>query len=396
MRLYDTPRREIVEFSPGSTVTMYSCGITPYDSAHMGHAQVYLTFDLLQRRLRDLGHTTKLVRNITDVDDDILRRARELGVHYLDLAAEEMARFDSNMQAIGLLSVYSEPRATSAIPDILSLIGAVLDSGHAYVAAGAVYFDVSTSERFGHVSHLPRAEMLRLAAEHGGRPDDPNKKDPLDFVLWQPSAPDEPAWESRWGPGRPGWHIECSALAMRELGETVDLHGGGRDLVFPHHECEAAHSESVSGNTFSRHWLHVGMVGLDGRKMSKSLGNLVFVGDLLKEWEPMALRLALLAHHYRSDWEWDHRDLTEAALRLDRWRSASRPSKSISRSTQSGFSVQSDRSDLAGRSSPAPLEAVRRHLDTDLDAPGALVVIDEEAAAGHDVTEASSLIGVSL
>ena len=146
--------------------------------------------------------------------------------------------------------------------------------------------------------------MLALAAERGGHPEDPNKRDPLDFVLWQPSAPDEPSWESRWGPGRPGWHIECSALAMRELGETVDLHGGGTDLVFPHHECETAQSESVTGTTFSRHWLHVGMVGLDGTKMSKSLGNLVFVGDLLKEWDPMAVRLALLAHHYRSDWDW--------------------------------------------------------------------------------------------
>jgi len=374
MRIYDTPRREVVEFAPGPLVTMYSCGITPYDAAHMGHAQVYLTFDLLQRRMRDRGHTTKLVRNITDVDDDILRKARELGVHYLDLAAEEMARFDSNMQALGLLPVHSEPRATSAIPDILSLIGAVLDSGHAYTSGGAVYFDVSSFDRFGQVSHLPRSEMLRLAAENGGNPDDPAKRDPLDFVLWQPSAPDEPAWESRWGPGRPGWHIECSALAMRELGETVAVHGGGRDLVFPHHECEAAQSESVTGTTFSRHWLHIGMVGLDGRKMSKSLGNLVFVDDLLKDWEPMMLRLALLAHHYRSDWEWETSDLVAAAQRLERWRSGSGRSPS----------------------SPALTEQVRRHLDSDLDAPEALVAIDEAAESGRDVTEAALLLGVTL
>ena len=294
-------------FEPGPEVTMYSCGITPYDAAHMGHAQVYLTFDVLQRRLRDVGHRTRLVRNVTDVDDDILRKARELGVHYLDLAAEEMARFDANMDALGLLDVASEPRATSAIPEILSLVGAVLEAGHAYASGGAVYFDVSSFERFGQVSHLPRDEMLALAAERGGKPDDPHKSDPLDFVLWQPSAPDEPAWESRWGPGRPGWHIECSALAMRELGTTIDLHGGGRDLVFPHHECEAAQSESVTGTTFCRHWLHVGMVGLDGEKMSKSLGNLVFVGDLLKDWEPSAVRLALLDHHYRCGLGLDHR-----------------------------------------------------------------------------------------
>ena len=216
MRLYDTARGEVVAFDPGPVVTMYSCGITPYDSAHIGHAQVYLTFDLLQRRLRDLGHETKLVRNVTDVDDDILRKARELGVHYLDLAAEEMARFDANMQSLGLLPVYREPRATSAIPEILSLVGAVLDAGHAYTSGGAVYFDVSTFERFGQVSHLPRAEMLRLAAERGGNPDDPNKRDPLDFVLWQPSAPDEPAWQSRSGTGAPG--VAHRVLGARHAG----------------------------------------------------------------------------------------------------------------------------------------------------------------------------------
>ncbi len=376
MRLFDTARRELVTFDPGPVVTMYSCGITPYDSAHLGHAQVYLTFDVLQRRLRDLGHETRLVRNVTDVDDDILRKARELGVHYLDLAAEEMARFDASMAALGLLPVYKEPRATSAIADILSLVGALLESGNAYQSGGAVYFDVSSFPRFGEVSHLPRAEMLVLAAERGGKPDDPNKRDPLDFVLWQPSAPDEPAWESRWGPGRPGWHIECSALAMRELGPTLDLHGGGRDLVFPHHECETAQSESVTGATFSRHWLHVGMVGLDGTKMSKSLGNLVFVEQVLEKWEPAVLRLALLAHHYRSDWEWESADLERAATRLARWRAAG--------------------------DGDAGLEDVRRHLDDDLDAPGALVALDRAAeyggapAAGGGVGAGAALLGVTI
>jgi L-cysteine:1D-myo-inositol 2-amino-2-deoxy-alpha-D-glucopyranoside ligase len=370
MRLYDTARREVVAFEPGPVVTMYSCGITPYDSAHMGHVQVYLTFDLLQRRLRDAGHETRLVRNVTDVDDDILRRARELGVHYLDLAAEEMARFDAAMLGIGLLPVYREPRATSAIPDILSLVGAVLEAGHAYESGGAVYFDVSSFAAFGQVSHLSRPEMLALAAERGGKPDDPNKRDPLDFVLWQPSAPDEPAWQSRWGPGRPGWHIECSALAMRELGDTIDLHGGGRDLIFPHHECETAQSESVTGQTFCRHWFHVGMVGLDGTKMSKSLGNLVFVGDLLKEWEPMAVRLALLEHHYRTDWEWEESGLVRGTERLERWR----------RAGDGGGGVAE----------------VRDRLDDDLDAPGALEVLDAVAATGAGLSQGAALLGVTL
>jgi L-cysteine:1D-myo-inositol 2-amino-2-deoxy-alpha-D-glucopyranoside ligase len=372
MRLFDTARGEVVDFAPGPTVTMYCCGITPYDSAHLGHAAVYVTFDVLQRRLRDLGHETRCVRNVTDVDDDILRKARELGVYYLDLAAEEMARFDSDMSAIGLLPVSSEPRATSAIPEILSLIGAALESNNAYESGGSVYFDVSSFPFFGRLSGLERSEMLRLAAEHGGHPEDPNKRDPLDFVLWQPSLEDEPAWESRWGPGRPGWHIECSALARRELGDTIDIHGGGRDLVFPHHECEVAQCESVTHEPFVRHWVHVGLVGLDGTKMSKSLGNLVFVADLLKEYEPMAVRLALLGHHYRGDWEWRQADAEAGAARLARWRAAP-PGEGA-----------------------AALAAVRRRLDDDLDTPGALADLDDLAGRDEPVAEAAALLGVAL
>jgi L-cysteine:1D-myo-inositol 2-amino-2-deoxy-alpha-D-glucopyranoside ligase len=370
IRLYDTSRREVVPFEPGPIVTLYTCGITPYDSAHLGHAATYLYYDVLQRRLRDLGHQTQCVRNVTDVDDDILRKARQLGVHYLDLAAEEMARFDANMSALGLLEAFSEPRATSAIPDILGFIGMVLDSGHAYQAGGAVYFRVSSFPAFGQISHLERDEMLALAAEHGGNPDDPNKDDPLDFVLWQPSAHDEPAWESLWGPGRPGWHIECSALAMRELGTTIDLHGGGRDLVFPHHECEAAQSEAATGERFVRHWMHTPMVRLDGGKMAKSVGNLVFVSDLLKEWEPAAVRLAILAHHYRTDWDWNDQLMPAAAARLERWRQAG--------------------------PGDGGLDAARSALDADLDAPRAIAAIDEAVDRGAGVTAAADLLGVAL
>ena len=373
MQLFDTARGEIVSFRPGPLVTMYSCGITPYDAAHLGHAAVYLAFDMLQRRLRDAGHETRCVRNVTDVDDDILRKARELGVHYLDLAAEEMARFDAEMSMLNLLPVYSEPRATSAISEILSLIGAALDSGHAYESNGSVYFDVTSFAKFGQVSKYDRDQMLAAAAEQGGKPDDPAKRDPLDFVLWQPSLPDEPAWDSRWGPGRPGWHVECSALALRELGETVDIHGGGRDLVFPHHECEAAQSEAVTGRTFVRLWFHVGLVGLGGTKMSKSLGNLVFVGDLCKEWEPAAVRLALLGHHYRKDWEWvTAQDMPAAVARLAAWRAAP---------------------DGDGR---AGLVAVRAALDDDLDTPGALAALDAEAEAGRPVAPGAALLGITV
>ncbi|MEO7837499.1 MAG: cysteine--tRNA ligase [Acidimicrobiales bacterium] len=370
MKLFDTARREVVAFEPGPTVSMYTCGITPYDAAHIGHAATYVTYDVLQRRLRDLGHDTRCVRNVTDVDDDILRKARELGVHYLDLAAEEMARFDANMDALGLLPSFSEPRATSAIPDILGFIGMVLQSGHAYEAHGAVYFSVGSFPRFGRLSHHSREAMLELAASHGGKPDDPAKRDPLDFVLWQPSAPDEPFWESLWGRGRPGWHIECSALAMRELGPTIDLHGGGSDLIFPHHECEAAQSEAATGQAFVRHWMHVGMVRLDGEKMSKSLGNLVFVSDLLKDWDGAAVRLALLTHHYRTSWEWRAALMVEAGTRLEAWRAVGEGDAAVT--------------DVAAA------------LDDDLDAPAALAAVDAAVAAGHGVSAAARLLGVAL
>lgn len=370
MRLYDTARGEVVPFEPGPVVTMYTCGITPYDATHLGHAATYLTYDVLQRRLRDRGHETRCVRNVTDVDDDILRKARELGVHYLDLAAAEIARFDDDIAALGLLPAWSEPRASSAIADIRGFIGTVLERGHAYVAGGAVYFDVNSFEGFGRISHLDRATMLALAAERGGNPDDVNKRDPLDFVLWQPSAPDEPAWESRWGPGRPGWHVECSTLVLRELGNTIDLHGGGADLIYPHHECEAAQSESATGQPFVRHWMHQAMVRMDGEKMSKSLGNLVFVSELRKSHAPAAIRLAVAAHHYREPWEWHDQVMGEADERLARWSAAGE--------------------------GDAALDEVRASLDDDLDTPAALAAVDLAVAEGRGVSAAASLLGIAL
>ena len=370
LRLYDTARREVVPFEPGPVVSMYTCGITPYDATHLGHAATYLTYDVLQRRLRDRGHETRCVRNITDVDDSILAKARELGVHYLDLAAAEVARFDDDMHALDLIPSWSEPRATSAIPDIRGFIGMVRDRGFAYQAGGAVYFDVSSWPQFGRISGCGRDEMLALAAERGGNPEDPNKRDPLDFVLWQPSAEGEPAWESLWGPGRPGWHIECSALALRELGTTIDLHGGGGDLIFPHHECEAAQSEAATGEPFVRHWMHQAMVRMDGEKMSKSLGNLVFVSVLRKTHDPRAIRLAVVSHHYRDSWEWSDAIMPEADGRLTRW--------------------------VAAGPGDAALDEVRLALDDDLDTPAAVAAIDAAAARGEGVGRAARLLGVDV
>lgn len=372
MRLYDTARREVVPFEPGPTVLMYTCGITPYDATHLGHAATFLAYDVLQRRLIDLGHEVKCVRNVTDVDDPLFAKARELGVHYLDLAAGEEARFEADMAALEMLPMHSTPRASSAIADIRGFIGMVLDRGFAYQAGGNVYFDVAKFPEFGSVSHYTEDEMIAFARERGGNVDDPNKRHPLDFVLWQTSTGDEPSWDTMWGPGRPGWHIECSALALRELGSTIDLHGGGSDLIFPHHECERAQSEAATGLPFVRHWMHVAMVFMDGHKMSKSRGNLVFVDALRREWDPRVIRLGILAHHYRTEWEWNEGIMPAAAQRLAAWQAS------------------------GGTDDTAVLDDVRARLDDDLDTPGAIAVIDAAARAGRGVTSAAALVGVRL
>jgi len=373
MRLYDTARRGVVPFEPGPVVTMYTCGITPYDATHLGHASTFVFYDVLQRRLVDLGHEVRCVRNVTDVDDPLFAKARELGVHYLDLAAGEEARFNRDMEALEALPVFSTPRASSAISDIRGFIGMVLDRGYAYVVDGSVYFDVSKSPAFGEVSHYTHEQMVEFARERGGNPDDPNKRNPLDFVLWHPSADDEPSWDAMWGAGRPGWHIECSALALRELGTTIDLHGGGTDLIFPHHECERAQSEAATGEPFVRHWMHVAMVHMDGQKMSKSLGNLVFVDKLRTVYDPRAIRLGIIEHHYRIEWEWDDTLMPRNQARLESWLASA-----------------------GGRPGAVLLEAVRARMDDDLDTPGALALIDAAAAGGTDVTAAAALLGVNL
>ena len=386
MRLYDTARRAVVPFEPPPTVRMYVCGITPYDSTHLGHAATYLTYDVLIRRLEELGHEVRYVRNITDVDDSILPKARELGVPYLELAEAEMARFHSDMDALEMRAPVAEPRATESIDLIIELIGQLLESGNAYLTHGTAYFDVSTFPRYGELSHYSEEAMIRLARERGGNPDDPHRRQPLDFVLWQPSLADEPAWRAPFGVGRPGWHIECSAMAMHEHGPTVDLHGGGTDLIFPHHECEIAQSESLTGKPFVTHWLHSAMVNYEGEKMSKSLGNLVFVDELLKHADPRAIRLALLRHHYRHGFEWYHTDLEEGTALLHRLLAAA--------ARETG-------------PDPAPFaQRVRDAIDDDLDSPRALDALDDLASAilsgGDDpnartvLCELGQLLGVDL
>jgi L-cysteine:1D-myo-inositol 2-amino-2-deoxy-alpha-D-glucopyranoside ligase len=386
MRLYDTARRAVVPFEPPSTVRMYVCGITPYDSTHLGHAATYLTYDIVVRRLEELGHTVRYVRNITDVDDSILPKAREMGVPYLELAESEMRRFHNDMTALEMRPPVAEPRATEAIEQIVDLVAKLLEVGHAYLTHGTAYFDVSTFPRYGELSHYSEDQMVRLARARGGNPDDPHRRQPLDFVLWQPSAADEPAWRAPFGVGRPGWHIECSAMAMHEHGPTLDLHGGGTDLIFPHHECEISQSESLTGEPCARHWLHSAMVNYEGEKMSKSLGNLVFVSDLLKTADPRAIRLALTRHHYRHGFEWYDTDLDEGTALLHRLLAAAE--------RDSG-------------PDPRPFaERVRNAIDDDLDTPRALDALDDFASAiltgGDDpasrttLRELGRLLGIDL
>lgn len=379
IRLYDTARREVTALTPGPVVTIYVCGITPYDSTHIGHAATYLTYDVLIRRLEDLGHEVRMVRNFTDIDDPLFERARSLGVDAGELARDEMARFRSDMIALDMRPAFAEPTVTGSIPQITDLIADLAEGGHTYTVAGTTWFDVSTVQDFGALAHLPVEKLIQLAAENGGTPDDPRQRNPLDFVLWRPSDPGEPFWESPWGPGRPGWHIECSAMIRATLGDSIDIHGGGQDLVFPHHECEQTQSRAATGVPLAGHWTHVGMVAYEGEKMSKSKGNLVFVSELLKDVEPDAIRLAVLGHHYRAGFEWVDDDLRRAEAQLERLRGmADRPGD------------------------PSVLEHVREALDDDLDTPRAIRCLGEygdgpahpdgPTAFGH----ATSLLGLHL
>jgi L-cysteine:1D-myo-inositol 2-amino-2-deoxy-alpha-D-glucopyranoside ligase len=277
---------------------------------------------------------------------------------------------------LNALPVHSTPRASSAIPDIRGFIGMVIDRGFAYESGGSVYFDVEKFPQFGSVSHYSRETMIALARERGGNVDDPHKRNPLDFVLWHPSASDEPSWDTMWGAGRPGWHIECSALALRELGTTIDLHGGGSDLIFPHHECERAQSEAATGQQFVKHWMHVAMVSMDGHKMSKSRGNLVFVDKLRTQHDPMAIRLGLIEHHYRTEWEWDDQLMARNEARLAQWKSAAQVGNS-----------QGDSGLLA---------EVRSALDNDLDTPTAVALVDAAAKNGVAVGDSARLLGVVI
>lgn len=307
LRLFNSLTGQKEAFVPeDSTVTMYVCGVTPYDTTHAGHAFTYVVFDVLHRYLRFLGHPVRYVSNITDVDDSILERARQRKVDYRKLGEEQTAQFFKDMAGLNILPPDVRPRASEELPKMIEIVQRLLERGAAYSVDGSVYFGIDSFPGYGQLSKLGREEMAKISAERGADPNDPRKRDPLDFVLWQPSLADEPSWDTPWGAGRPGWHLECTAMALRYLGDSIDVHGGGADLIYPHHESEIAQSELFTrSKPFARFWVHTGMVRLNGEKMSKSLGNLILARDLLRDYSTSAIRLYLLSFPYREGWDFE-------------------------------------------------------------------------------------------
>ncbi len=327
LKVFNTLTRKKENFEPiePGKIRMYVCGITAYDRCHIGHARSAVVFDVIVRFLRRAGFDVTFVRNFTDIDDKIIKRANEEGISCKELSEREIANYYEDMDALGVLRADIEPKATEHIPEIISLIERLIEKGYAYEAKGDVYFSVRKFKDYGKLSRRRLEELMVGARILPGE----NKRDPLDFALWKAAKPGEPKWKSPWGEGRPGWHIECSAMSMKYLGETLDIHGGGLDLAFPHHENEIAQSESATGKPFVKYWIHNGFVTISGEKMSKSLGNFITIKDILSECHPEALRLFLLSKHYRSPLDYSREALKESTAALDRCYKAVHEAKEI-------------------------------------------------------------------
>ncbi len=356
--LHDTSSNSMTVTRPEGPARLYVCGITPYDATHIGHAATYVGFDLLVRAWRNAGHEVTYVQNVTDVDDPLLERADKVGIDWVELAERETELFREDMAALRVIPPQHYVGAVESIPLVLALIQRLDRAGAIYRVDDDLYFSVTADPAFGAVSGFSRDEMLRIFPERGGDPDREGKKDPLDCVVWRGERPGEPSWPSPFGPGRPGWHIECTAIAERHLDGDFDVQGGGSDLVFPHHEMCAGHAQvAVPGTHFAQVYAHAGMVAYDGEKMSKSRGNLVFVSHLRNsDVDPMAIRLTLLRQHYRSDWEWTDELLWDSVDTLATWR----------RAVSLG----------AGAPARPVVATVLAALANDLDAPAATAAVD--------------------
>ncbi|ANP72703.1 cysteine--1-D-myo-inosityl 2-amino-2-deoxy-alpha-D-glucopyranoside ligase [Cryobacterium arcticum] len=391
-RLHDTASDSIVEARPSDVARLYVCGITPYDATHLGHAATYLAFDTLQRVWRDGGYRVHYAQNVTDVDDPLLERATATGVDWRELAAEQTNLFRADMEALGIIPPDDFVAVTDVIDDISAAVHSLRESALAYRVPtpdalptpdgpGAdLYFDIRAAERqapwtLGDESNLDRASMLNLFAQRGGDPDRAGKRDQLDPLLWRAARAGEPAWDSPVGAGRPGWHIECSVIALAELGTDFTVQGGGSDLIFPHHDMSAGHAAALSGHPLAQVYSHTGMVAYQGEKMSKSLGNLVLVSKLRAGGsDPRAIRLALLAQHYRTDWEWTADQLVAAEARLAAWTLAFGPI-----AVPAAVAAES-----ASESAVDVVDRMRAALVNDLDTRGALEAVDAAIEAGVD------------
>jgi L-cysteine:1D-myo-inositol 2-amino-2-deoxy-alpha-D-glucopyranoside ligase len=369
VRIHDTTTGELVLTRPEGPARLYVCGITPYDATHMGHAATYLAFDLLNRAWRNAGHEVAYVQNVTDVDDPLLERATKVNIDWVELAERETELFRQDMQALRVLAPDHYIGAVESIPLVIDLITRLQERGAIYSVETDLYYSVTADPDFGAVSGWTRDEMLRVFGERGGDPERQGKRDPLDCIVWRGERDGEPSWESPFGPGRPGWHIECAAIATQHLGAGFDVQGGGSDLIFPHHEMCAGEAQVADpGQRFARAYAHAGMVAYDGEKMSKSKGNLVFVSALRhSDVDPMAIRLVLLRHHYRSDWEWTDDQLWDAVDTVDLWRKA--------------LSLG------AGAPAAPVVDAVLAALADDLDAPTALLAVQEWVSSTLGDTE---------
>ena len=361
--IYDSQTQGLRELPNDGTGTLYVCGITPYDATHMGHAATYLAFDTLIRVWRASGVEVEYTQNVTDVDDPLIERALATGKKWQDIAVEQTALFHSDMIALRVIPPQNYVGVVEEMELIEQSVVSLLANGFAYKVDNDYYYDMSKSSMLGKVSHFTHEQMMTIFTERGGDPARIGKRNPLDPMLWRARSGNDPYWPSELGEGRPGWHIECSAIATHYLGKQIDVQGGGSDLKFPHHEMSAAHAQSLTGvSPFAKNFMHAGMVALDGEKMSKSLGNLVFVSKLRAAGvDPMAIRLTLLQHHYRSDWEWFAGELELAISKLAKWRSAFRQA-------QGAPNVVSD------------LIAI---LQQDLDTPTAIALVDEWVAKTH-------------
>ena len=390
LALFDTSTGVVRPTAPATHATMYVCGITPYDATHIGHANTYVAFDLINRVWRDAGHQVRYVQNVTDIDDPLLERAIATGENWREIADRETALFRDDMAGLNVLPPDHYIGAVESIPSVARKVMQLQESGDVYAVDDDLYFRVRNDERFGSIAGLDEDDMVAVFAERGGDPVREGKEHPLDCLVWQNARPEEPAWDTPLGHGRPGWHIECAAIALDYLGPTIDIQGGGSDLAFPHHEMGASEVHRLTGEwPFARHYVHSGMVAWQGHKMSKSRGNLVFVSQLVREGtDPMAIRLALLAHHYRADWVWTPHGLEGAHERLQRWTAAS----------QLPYGPPVD-----------PLiDRVREVLADDLRTPSALDAVDswvhtaltrggrDPASPGEMATLVDTLLGIRL